>query len=621
MSRVIVVKGGARRSVIRAGIRGIPGTGGGGSAGVSSFNSRAGAVTLVGSDVTAALGYSPVSSSSLAAVAFSGAYSALSGKPAIPTVPADIGAATAAQGAKADTAAQVASLAAVAFSGSYADLINKPFIPTAPGDIGAATSAQGALADSAVQSATLTAGLALKVDKVSGYGLSQENYTPAEKAKLAALDGSLWKGEYATLAALQAAHPTAVPGSSANVDAGVGDPVLRYIWDDSDDEWVAQAGSADPITAAQVKTLYESNPDTNAYTDSEKTKLAGVAANATANPNTDSLNEGATNKWFTVARVLAAALTGLSVATGGSVVSTDTVLQAIGKLQKQVTDLVDAVSGKQAALVSGTNLKTLNGLSLLGAGNLAMPIGDMLSALVSSEGSITGNTTLTASAFGKLHACSGSTNYAVTLPAGTGNTGKFVGFRCPAGTTAYITIQRAGAETIDGDTSIVIREKETLMLLASGAGFVVIQYKHNPVFAAVTRTSDQSIPLAAFTKVQLNIAEGAGGNTDGAFDLALYRFVAKRSRIHNIKGNLSLTATAAGDAFSPRLYVNGVQVRFCGYSTSQSATIMGVSISADLQLVAGDYVELYVYNHFGGSRAIPAGFPGTCNLSVTEGAK
>lgn len=333
--RVIMAQGAKRRSVIKAGMRGAPGIGGGGSAGVASFNTRTGPVTLTGTDVTDALAYTPANNS---------------------------------------------SLAAVAFSGSYPDLTDKPFIPTAPGDIGAASSAQGALADTAVQPAALAVQLDLKVDKITGYGLSQENFTTAEKAKLAGLDGNLWKGEYTTLAALQAAHPTAEPGSSANVDAGIGAPVLRYIWDDNDNEWVAQAGSADPITAAQVKTLYESNPDTNAYTDAEKSKLAGIAAGATANPNTDSLSEGATNKWFTAARVLATVLSGLSLATGTAIVDTDTVLAAFGKLQKQITDLTAVVSGKQDALVSGTTIKTVNGESLLGAGNLSVAGGGGLAA-------------------------------------------------------------------------------------------------------------------------------------------------------------------------------------------------------------------------------------------------
>lgn len=159
-------------------------------------------------------------------------------------------------------------------------------LPT-PAEMGAATAAQGALADTAVQPAALAVQLDLKVDKITGYGLSQENFTPAEKVKLAGLEGSHFRGTFLNLAALETALPTASPGDYADVDAGTSAPVQRYIWDESDGEWVAQAGSADPITAAQVKTLYESNPDTNAYTDAEKSKLAGIQAGAQANVATN----------------------------------------------------------------------------------------------------------------------------------------------------------------------------------------------------------------------------------------------------------------------------------------------------------------------------------------------
>lgn len=326
MSRVIAIRPGQTRTLVKAGLRGVAGSGGG-SAGVSSFNGRTGVVSLTGSDVTTALAYTP---------------------------------------------ANVASLALVATSGVYGDLSGKPFIPSSPGDIGAATAAQGALADTAVQPAALAVQLDLKVDKIAGYGLSQENFTTAEKNKLAGLEGSHYRGTFVNLAALQAALPTAEEGDYADVDAGAGAPVQRYIWDESDSEWVAQAGSADPITAAQVKVLYESNPDTNAYTNAEKSKLAGVAAGATANANTDSLSEGSTNLYHTAARVLATVLNGLSLATGTAITSSDSVLVAFGKLQKQITDLITTVSGKQDTLVSGTNIKTINGETLLGSGNIAI---------------------------------------------------------------------------------------------------------------------------------------------------------------------------------------------------------------------------------------------------------
>lgn len=131
------------------------------------------------------------------------------------------------------------------------------------------------------QLAQLPTDLGSKVDKQTGYGLSEENYTLDEKNKLASLESSRWKGEFVSLLALQTAYPTGSPGDYADVDGGVGEDVSRYIWDTSDGAWVKQAGEAAPITAAQVKSLYESNPDTNAYTDLDKSKLAGVEAGAT----------------------------------------------------------------------------------------------------------------------------------------------------------------------------------------------------------------------------------------------------------------------------------------------------------------------------------------------------
>lgn len=66
-----------------------------------------------------------------------------------------------------------------------------------------------------------------------------------------------------------------------------------------------------------------------------------VYSEISASPgSTDAVSEGATNLYFTAARVLSTALTGISFLTGTAVVATDTVLVAIGKLQKQISDIV-----------------------------------------------------------------------------------------------------------------------------------------------------------------------------------------------------------------------------------------------------------------------------------------
>ena len=57
------------------------------------------------------------------------------------------------------------------------------------------------------------------------------------------------------------------------------------------------------------------------------------------NVNTDDLAEGANSLYFTYARVRETVLTGLSTLTSGAISATDTLIAALGKLQKQVSDL------------------------------------------------------------------------------------------------------------------------------------------------------------------------------------------------------------------------------------------------------------------------------------------
>lgn len=121
-----------------------------------------------------------------------------------------------------------------------------------------------------------------KVDKVAGKGLSTNDLTDPLYDKLAGLEGTHWRGTFVSLAALEAGVTDPAAGDYADVDV-VGEDVQRYIWDATDSEWVVQSGSVAPITAAQVKQLYESNPDTNAFTDSDEVKLGGIAAEATKN--------------------------------------------------------------------------------------------------------------------------------------------------------------------------------------------------------------------------------------------------------------------------------------------------------------------------------------------------
>ncbi|MCJ8168625.1 hypothetical protein [Atopomonas sediminilitoris] len=101
--------------------------------------------------------------------------------------------------------------------------------------------------------------------------------------------------------------------------------------------------------AARQPTESGKGLSSNDYTDSEKNKLASVATGATANADTDSLNEGASNLYHTAARVRDTVLAGLSTATNAAITAADSVLTALGKLQAQI-------AGKEATLTAGANI-------------------------------------------------------------------------------------------------------------------------------------------------------------------------------------------------------------------------------------------------------------------------
>ena len=146
----------------------------------------------------------------------------------------------------------------------------------------------------------------------------------------------------------------------------------------------------------------------------KRTNLANIGQRVLEASTTTNLAEG-TNQYFTAARVRAVVLTGLSLVTNAVISATDSVLIAFGKLQAQITANLStltshtsntsnphattkaqvglgnadntsdankpistatqtALNAKQATLVSGTNIKTINGTSVLGSGDIVTSV-------------------------------------------------------------------------------------------------------------------------------------------------------------------------------------------------------------------------------------------------------
>lgn len=188
----------------------------------------------------------------------------------------------------------------------------------------------------------LTAGLALKQDAVAGKGLSQEDYTTAEKAKLAALASSTYRGSYTNLANLQAAVPAGNAGDWAHVQV-LGADMLVYHWDSTNGSWQQGVDLSGKVDKVAGKGLSE-NDFTDAYKglvenavqtttlDAEIAALAPILADIEAhiesptNPHPSTfagigLDDGVTAQ--AVANATDTALTGFNTAQGFNESSND----------------------------------------------------------------------------------------------------------------------------------------------------------------------------------------------------------------------------------------------------------------------------------------------------------
>lgn len=201
----------------------------------------------------------------------------------------------------------------------------------------AGAAAWGSITGSLASQTDLVAALDSKVDKVAGKGLSQEDFTTALRTKLINIQDDHFRGTFTSFSAMVSGVTSPLAGDYADVDAGVGVDVVRYIWDVNDSAWKLGSGGGGPAS-------------------------------------TDALPEGLSNLYFAESRVRSTLLTGLSLVAATAISAADTVLSALGKLQAQISALV---TGKQDTLVSGTNIKSINGTSLLGGGDLTISGGGM----------------------------------------------------------------------------------------------------------------------------------------------------------------------------------------------------------------------------------------------------
>lgn len=237
------------------------------------------------------------------------------------------------------------------------------------------------------QAMATAADLGGKVDKIVGKGLSANDYTNADMAKLDGIAEQATKNAtdaalrdrashtgaqaIATVTGLQTALDAKTPGShvgsggaahaaatnaaagfmsvadkvkldsvAASATANAPDEALRARASHTGTQSIATIEGLSLALGDKVDVVAGKGLSSADFTAAEKAKLGGIAASATANASDAALRARASH-------------------TGTQAIAT-------------VTGLQDALDGKQATLVSGVGIKTINGQSIMGGGNIVV---------------------------------------------------------------------------------------------------------------------------------------------------------------------------------------------------------------------------------------------------------
>lgn len=394
--------------------------------------------------------------------------------------------------------------------------------------------------------------------------------TPAEKAKLAATSGTNTGDQdlsgYQPLAAVltnttasfttaqetklghitvtQAVDLDAIESRVNDLDAAV---VLKGVWDASAGAFpgagAAQAGWSYIVSVAGTVdgTAFAIGDRAIAIADNASTTTlagnwfkadytdqvlsvhgrTGAVVAQSGDYNSDQVTEGSTNLYHTAARVRATVLTGLSTAAGTVVTATHTVLEALGFLQKQVSDNASALSGKAATGSVGSSGLTMSTARLLGRSTAAT--GAIEEITVGSGLTLSG---------GSLTASGGS----------------------PAGSDKYVQFNDGGAA--GGDAGLTF-DKTTKAMAVGGATVTT----SNPVLNLTQTLNGAGV---AFTVIKANVTDTASASGSLLADLQVGGVT--RFSVSKTHGKMRLSSGVGEDLYiSPKGSTNTAEFSGAGH--------------------------------------------------------
>jgi hypothetical protein len=234
---------------------------------------------------------------------------------------------------------------------------------------------------------------------------------------------------------------------------------------------------------------------------------------------------------------------------------------------------------------------------------------DFLGTLVAPAIAITGTTTATIS---RMHYVTGTTaDYTITLPPVSGLTGKSLAFAFGPTLTQLskaITLDGDGTEKIGGIASKILWAGEACVLQCDGAGWQVLSYTANPMFAEMADSTTTTVTASTQSKIDTDVT--ARDNTGFLADTTNKRINIKRTGYYALTGIIFGQLANIAALMQTLVTVNGaVGAGPQAYANGGVNDYYGTPAGSGLQrLVAGDYVELYAGNYAAGDQAIGGSF-------------
>jgi hypothetical protein len=208
------------------------------------------------------------------------------------------------------------------------------------------------------------------------------------------------------------------------------------------------------------------------------------------------------------------------------------------------------------------------------------------------ENAITGTAT---ALIGRLNVCSGTAaDYTVTLPAVSGNAGRYIGFRMAAGLTRIVTLDGNASELIDTNPTFPMLARDSILLYCNGTGWQTATEALSGVTTIVRNdgVTTQTLATNASTKIAAALTTVIADPL-AEWNTSTKRFTPKRA------GRYDITVACQNDSstiLAAEVWKNGSRVAQ-GASSAASAYQQAYSRFIVTANGSSDYFEPYCFSN------------------------